>query len=86
MGLHDNYYGTNAAPATRKERDWQIIGEAMEKCAAEVGAIVDEYHRQWIEKYPEEPMQADGYEVVASAPRVRPARNFRDQAGVDDAE
>jgi hypothetical protein len=34
---------------------------------------------------PEE-MCADSYEVVVSKPRVRPARNFRDQAGVDDAE
>ena len=84
MGLHDNYYGTNAAPATRQERDWHIIGEAADKCTAEVGAIVDEYHRQWEEKYPEESMRADGYEVVASKPRVRPARNFRDQAWVDD--
>jgi hypothetical protein len=82
MGLHDNYYGTNAAPATRKERDWQIIGEAVEKCTEEVSAIVDKYHRQWAERYPE--MRADSYEIIASKPRVRPARNYRDHIEEDD--
>jgi hypothetical protein len=57
----------------------------MEKCAAEVGAIVDEYQRQWIEKYPEEPMRADSYEVVASGPRVRPMRsNYNSEARKGD--
>jgi hypothetical protein len=35
-------------------------------------------------KEPEEPMRGDSYEVVASAPRVRPARNYRDNIGVDN--
>ena len=80
MGLHTTYYGKDAKPATRQERHWQIIGEAAEKCAAEVGAIVDDYHRQWAEKYPEDSMRAESYEIVASKPRVRPARNHRDEA------
>jgi hypothetical protein len=80
MGLHTTYYGKDAEP-TRQERDWQIIGEAADKCAAEVGAIVDDFHRQWAEKE----MRADSYEVVANKPRIRPARNYRDSIGGDDA-
>jgi hypothetical protein len=77
-------HGRNPEPPTRQERHWQIIGEAAEKCVAEVGQIVDEYERRWNEKYPEEPMRAESYEHVASAPRVRPARDYRDEAGKGD--
>jgi hypothetical protein len=31
-----------------------------------------------------EEMQADGYETVASAPRIRPCRNYRDTIGGND--
>ena len=31
-----------------------------------------------------EPMQVHGYEHVASAPRVRPCRNYRDEIGGED--
>jgi hypothetical protein len=78
--IFDRCYGDKLSP---QERRWQIIGEAIEQCTAEVSAIVDEYHRQWVGKYPE--MRADSYEVVASKPRVRPMRsNYNSEAGKGD--
>ena len=77
MGLHSNYYGKDAEPANNNE-PVPFVSPAHVQMHAGIAEM-----RQRLGT-PEESMQADGFETVASAPRVRPARNYRDEIGGDD--
>jgi hypothetical protein len=73
MGLHDQYYGKGAEPANNNE-PVPFVSPAHVQMHAGIAEMRERLGM------PEESMQADGYEHFASAPRIRPARNYRDEA------
>jgi hypothetical protein len=80
MGLHDHYYGKDAEPANNNQE-----GPWCGPEHARMSAGLADLRKVLGMKEPEEEMRADSYEVMTSKPRIRPARNYRDEVGGDDA-
>ena len=75
MGLHDRYYG-HGAKSDKGKRPWGDNGWSEEDKAIVCDALFN--------KPIPEVFRAESYEIVASKPRVRPTRNYRDMAGEGD--
>jgi hypothetical protein len=79
MGLHDQYYGKNAEPANNNE-PVPFVSPAHVQMHAGIAEM-----RQRL-GMPEEPMQADGYEHVATSNQRTPIpmRKFTTEIGGGD--